>query len=195
MTVSYNLAAGGLHYSPERDFSYNYPRMVSCVIRSFNVEYWPALLEVLAKDYPGGKDALWQEVCKAKDAYCEFLNSCCQDPAEKVGDVLDRAGFTALPEEAKIAWSAMLGEVVTGQIFQGVRDVTAQGTQSSSIVKLLNAGMEAAKYINKAPTDAGKEDLVKGFKLHALVMREQGVSQQEIRQMLSEAFNSEQYLV
>lgn len=178
-------------YCPERDFAYNYPRMVGCVIRAFNSDLWPELLSVLSVDFPGGKDQLWQEICTLKDRYCEFLNTCCHDPAESIADVLKRTGVQDVSPAAKVAWFAMLGEVVTGQLFQGVRDITVLGTQSPSIVSLLASGRAAANALNNITTEKSVDKLSDNFNQTVRALRESGLSQQEIRDMLSKVFSTE----
>lgn len=167
--------------------------MITCVIRAFNSELWPELLETLGKDYPGGADALWNDVCQAKDRFCQFLDTCCQDPNEKVGDVLKRSGFTDLPQTAQIAWCAMLGQIMTGQIFQGIRDVTAQGSQHEMIIKLMQQGLVAASVLNKTPDGRVTEE--EAFASTVTALREAGHTQQEVRDLLGKIFNHEQDLV
>jgi hypothetical protein len=178
-------------YSPERDFAYNYPRMISCIIRCFNTEFWPELLQVLGANYPGGPDALWEELCETKDRYCEFLSTCCQDPNEKQpADVLIRSGFMQKSPLAQIAWMAMLGQVVTGQIFQGLRDITPSGQQRSKVVELMISAKSAAEALNKT-SDKYSAEQDKQFEQLVLSMRESGLNQQQIRDKLSAVFNRE----
>lgn len=194
MPISYNTGPNQLMYSPERDFAYNYPRMVSCVIRAFNSELWPELLSTLATpEYSA--EALWDDVCRAKDRYCQFLETCCQDPTEKVGDVLKRSGFTDLPQPAQIAWCAMLGQVMTGQMFQGIRDVTVQGETHEMIIKLMQQGRVAAEVLNGAPSDASADISEGRFHNAVATLREAGYDQQDIRDLLAANFNNEQKLV
>lgn len=191
MPLSYNVSPGGLHYSPERDYAHNYPRMVACVIRAFNHEFWPDLLNVLAGDFAPSTDRLWEDVCKAKDCFCQFLNICCEDPKETVEDVLKRSGFTALPQAAQIAWMAMLGQVVTGQLFSGIRDTTPMGEKNPTVLRLLQTGRDAARLMNGVPPGADTEELKRGFTLYAEALREAGVEQQEVRKLLTDTFIKE----
>lgn len=160
MTLSYNIHPGGKMYAPARDFAYNYPEMLSCIIRCFNTEKWPELLDVTTEArFPVGpdpamtleerKEATWDEICTAKDVYCEFLKICCEDPAENEDDVLRRAGWFDLHPAIQMSFLAMMGVVMTGQFFQGLRDVTPGGTVPSEIAKLLQAGDNARKAMMK----------------------------------------------
>jgi hypothetical protein len=180
-------------YCPERDFAYNYPRMVSCVIRAFNSELWPELLETLNKGYDG--ENLWDEVCQAKERFCQFLDTCCQDPTENVEAVLKRSGFLDLHPSAQIAWCAMLGQVMTGQLFQGIRDVTTQGEKHEMIIKLMQQARAAAETLNGTPDAAGPDICEDQFTSATIALRESGYSQQQVRDLLAKVFNREQDLV
>jgi hypothetical protein len=138
-------------------------------------------------------------VCEAKDRFCQFLDTCCQDPNENLDQILERSGFQDVPHVAQIAWMAMLGQVMTGQLFQGIRDVTLQGEKHEMIVTLMQRAREAAAIFNGVydPFDSAHIALTQEERFRTLVteMRESGMSQQNVRDMLANVFNKEQTLV
>jgi hypothetical protein len=173
-------------YAPERDFAYNYPQMISCIIRAFNINFWPDLLEQLET---ANKDvAVWDETCKAKDCFCEFLNICCEDPEEKLPDVLKRSGFTDVHPLGQIAWFAMMGQVMAGQLFQGVRDVTPQGTQHSTISELMQVAQTAARLFNKVPEGLDETEMRAGFTQYARALKDLGLPQGELRKIVASLY-------
>lgn len=141
MTMSFRPRGGdGPQYAPERDFAYSHVRLIECCIRSWNLDLWPQLRQ-FCEDH----ETTIVELTAAKDAYCSYINKCCEDPQEKVEDVLHRAGWHEVPLLAQLAWLAMLGTVMTGQLFQGLRDVTLQGDRPYGTEQLAMAGHEARR--------------------------------------------------
>lgn len=134
--------SSGPMYSPERDFAHNYPQMIKCVIDAFNRDYWPTLIDTL------GGDPAFDAAVQAKDAYCKFVEICTDDPAESIDDVLTRSGFTAVPEVGRVAFLAMLGQVMTGQLFVGLRDVTALTDKPACLAALLQGGDAVRRALN-----------------------------------------------
>jgi len=186
--LQYNTGPGGLMYSPSRDFAYNYPQLVKCIINSFNVGRWPELVYTMSQAHYADRtlteeeDAfIWGKICEAKDVYCNFLNECCVDPDETVDQVLDRVGWNNLPEAAQITWLAMMGQVMTGQVFQGLRDVTYQGEGARSEVKeLLQAGQAARRAMNGIDAETEREVLELALKEAAEELAANGLSKSEI---------------
>lgn len=154
-------------YNPARDWAYNYPALVECVISAFNRNYWPELRAQLLHVWLFENGELtheeadaesWNELCKAKDAYCAFLSACAgqQNPHETMEQVLEKSGLLACHPMARATWLAMLGEVMTGQLFVGLRDITELGAGPSPGVQkitetndLLAGGMEARRILNR----------------------------------------------
>ena len=145
--LQYNTGPGGLMYAPARDFAYNYPQMIKCIIEAFNKDHWPALLGVLGEGLD--EDYVWGQAIAAKDAYCAYLNKCCEDPSESLEQVLDRSGWNGVDELGQIAFLAMMGQVMTGQLFQGLRDITYEGEGArSEVTGLAQAGQAARRAMN-----------------------------------------------
>lgn len=191
MPLSYNMAPGGLHYAPARDYAYNYPQMIQSIIRAFNKDYWPDMLKTLAEartdctaeDF----EPLWEDVCKAKDCFCEFINIICQDPEENVEQVLERSGFTKLCPAAQIAWMAMMGQVMTGQLFMGIRDITGMGEQHASVLELLQVGHNARRLMNNADVAKERDLAVAALQQAAKAAQDTGMSQTDVRKVINEA--------
>lgn len=180
--VHYNLAPGGLMYSPARDFAYNYPQLIKCIIDSFNADYWPQLTEVVGKAMDTSDDCAFDELCKAKEAYCQYINICCEDPTETVKDVLRRAGWFEIDDAAQAGWMAMMGYVMTGQLFGGLRDVTPEDQRARPEAEaMLEYGREARRVLNRVSKG---DELKSDFRELMRRMREDGDSWENIEALV-----------
>ena len=158
--MQYNLPTAADMYAPARDFAHNYPAMIQSIIRAFNTDYWPALFGWLAEEYmrlnpddtaEDCQNGAFDDLEAAKDVYCKFLSSCCEDPEESVEDVLTRAGWNQVPLPVQMAWFSMMGQVMTGQLFAGVRDLTPLGGKGGKIEEIkhfIEAGQKARRELN-----------------------------------------------
>jgi len=198
MSTSYNTTPGGLMYCPERDFAYNYPRLVACVRNAFNTEYWPALVRLLEDslaDKPAvdRQLAVWDALCASNDAFSQFVNSCCQDPKETFEQVATRAGWTEVPVVGQVGWMAMLGTVMMGQLFQGLRDVTQQGNIPSCAADLDKAGFDSVRVnCNPGVTEQQwKEQVLRHLAAAVATARTAGAEPVEINRVFREAMLSD----
>ena len=133
-------------YNPERDFAYSHTNMVRCIISGFNSGRWPEVFATLVAAVPREEgdsemshdDKCWEGLMSAKDVYCNFINICCEDPDENYVAVIARSGWGDVGAPYRFAWLAMLGVVMTGQLFTGLRDVTAYDqARNSDVAELL----------------------------------------------------------
>jgi hypothetical protein len=180
-------------YAPSRDFAHNYPKMVQMVINCFNQDYWPELFAVYTRWALA--ENLWcdgrafSELEKAKDIYCRFLNECCKDPDECCDDVLERVGWAEVPPAVQATWLAMLGQVVTGQLFAGIRDLHMRpdGTDPAEIAVLLEAGQDARRAMNRINKGAETQlDAEAVFRESARRARAKGLDDDAIARLLDD---------
>jgi hypothetical protein len=151
--------AGGARYCPGRDFVHMYPAMIKCMTRCFNKELWPditaaavdGLRGVTEVDVPEATlgTAAWQAICEANDVYWEFLQACTDNADESVADVLERVGWLAVPRAGRQAYLAMMGQMMTGQLFAGLRDIVPDVEKPDLYVEALRIYREQARrYMN-----------------------------------------------
>lgn len=138
-------------YTPQRDWAVNYPHMIKCIASAFNRGFWPEVIEVVAAAKGSTIDEAWEELLKAHEAYRTFYKMCTEEPSESLDDVLDRCGWHSLTQAAKCGYLAMLGQVMTGQAFDGLRDVTPVGGMSDmvrALDELAQSGFEGRRVMN-----------------------------------------------
>ena len=133
-------------YNPGRDLAYCYPKAVEEVAKRFNEHRWPEL-EALAAD----AGVTFDQLCDAMDAYIAFLNIAHERPEEKIGECMVRSKWLAQPKAAQIAIVAMLGTVVTGQLFYAIRDTSSPDEQNADIQAITKYGGEAKRWMYAHP--------------------------------------------
>lgn len=202
--LAFSVEQGGNMYAPSRDFAYNYPRMITTIINCFSQNYWPELYEsylelfrvskgIPAADFARGLESRYNEEAfteleKAKDVYCAFINEAHEDKAQGCTDALGEVGWGDVPTPAQVTWLAMLGQVVTGQLFQGIRDMRREdGTKSAEIEELLEAGHDARRFMNGVDASEEKradvEQLMRSATKRA---RAAGLSFDEIEELVAD---------
>lgn len=199
MSLQVRQTPGGPLLSPLRDWAYNYPQIIECIIRAFNQEYWPELhrlLTVLWQDaHPQLDDeeayaAAWDELLRAKDAYVAFVQLCAgqEDPQETLQQVFDKSGWTQIHPAAQAVWLAMLGQVMTGQLFMGLRDITTLGAgpgpEAQAVLTandLLKSGMEARRILNRISVG---QELTQDLSTLVRLCRDQGISWEALERLL-----------
>jgi hypothetical protein len=183
--------SGDPMYSPERDFAYSHTSIVQCIINAFNSDRWPYVFELLVATVPkestvtdeAHADMCWGELVKVKDVYCEFCNICCEDSDESYEDVIARSGWGDVPGPYRVAWLSMLGVVMTGQLFTGLRDVTAEATPRSTHVEdLLKHSHESRLIHNYLSTG---DDLKSDLKAVVEKLRDEDVSWEVIDRIIN----------
>jgi len=131
--------------------------------RNFNLGNCPELEAVvkagMLADFvpkqPGDEPDVFEELDKANVAYSRYLEICCENPDETVSECLERSGFKDVHPAAQFGWLAMMGTIMTGQMFVGLRDVTTHGsTVVSDEPTMTDAGDEVSNALNKVePVD------------------------------------------
>jgi hypothetical protein len=198
--IAFNVGAGGDMYAPSRDFALNYPQMVRMVVGCFNQEYWPELYSqylacwALANDkLPAAVSATdnlqaFAELEEAKNAYCAFLNQACVAEPQSCDQALEASGWLAQTTAAQTAWLAMLGQVLTGQLYQGIRDVQrVPGEVPATIEELLAAGQHVRRRMNGVDELRERRESVLRTVRHAIrEARAAGLSFPEIAELVAD---------
>lgn len=192
MSLSFNTAPGQVMYAPARDLAYLTPALLYSVARAFNEEYFRELVSVVAAAMHSTRDEAWDELCRANDAYAQYAMSLCEDPAERVEDVLKRSGFTSLHPAAQVGYMAQLGQVVTGMLYQGVRDTTlSDAPRPSSLEDMLKIGHAARRALNGTDEQVEHAELLNGLHYTLKQLLAVGVDRVNIRGVVSEAMKAE----
>jgi hypothetical protein len=178
-------------YNPARDFAYSHLTMVRCVIEAFNSDRWPEIFDTLCAAVPRNslgsstahEDECWVKLLEAKDVYCSFINICCEDPEETYEDVIARSGWGDVGGPYKFAWLAMLGVVMTGQLFVGLRDTTAYDTPRSTDVEELLKNSHKSRVIHNF--ESAGDDLKQDLKAVIERLRDEGIDWEIIDRIVS----------
>jgi len=130
-------------YNVNRDVAHCFESIATEVAARLEDGRWPVLKRYL--DEHGVTDEQLGEVCVA---FCKFVLGTCDDPAEGMGELLERVGWHNVPEEAQVALCAILGTVMMGVFFRGARDVTMGFDGPCANMKhLAEAGRQAHKWL------------------------------------------------
>jgi len=150
--------------------------MIASCVRCFNVEFWPELIAQLVSSTGNTEEEMIAEIEKAQIAQLEFLKICCENPEEDIAAVYDRSGWNAVSPEAQLGWTAMMGQVIMGQVFVGLRDITAAGDGVRSPLQgLLNGLSESRRALNGVAADDEHKSVLAKVRAALQVARDCGV--------------------
>lgn len=162
--ISIRPKSGGAVYSPQRDWVNCLPGIIKRVSLMFQQDSWPVVYDTVAAalgDTTG--ETTSAELIKAHDAYHRFLTNCTKDCTQNIYDVLEESGFLDVAPAAQVGYLAMMANIFTGHIFEGLRDITQLGEVADPMKDLdrYNAtGLDARRILNKmARGDDLKVDL------------------------------------
>lgn len=112
-------------YCPGRDFINIYPAMFYNLAAQFDKGYWDEMIVEanLSDDMVDAKN----QVSDVMPVINQFIAYSCENETEKFDDVLRKVGWFALPYGARQVFLAMLGHLMLGQLFAGIRDVSYAG--------------------------------------------------------------------
>lgn len=141
-------------YCPGRDFINIYPLMLHQLAVNFDAGRWDSRVEQLAAKLGCNFDEAYAQLKRVMESQVQFVNLSCEDPEEGLSRVLTRAGWFALPAEARDAYLAAIGEMVQGQIFAGIRDVSLAGESPPRhwqrvLVKYWDLGLTTASAVEQ----------------------------------------------
>ncbi len=109
-------------YNTNRDLAHCFADVARETAARLEDGRWAALRDLLKE-----KGVTDEQLGVACQAACLFVVSSTENPKEKMGECLLRAGFWDGPELANIAYMAILGTVVMGMFWSGVHEVTLGG--------------------------------------------------------------------
>ncbi len=112
-------------YCPGRDFINIYPAMFYNLAAQFDNGYWDEMIVAanLADDIVDAKN----QVSDVMPVINQFIARSCENETEKFDDVLRKVGWFELPYDARQVFMSMLGYLMLGQLFAGIRDVSYAG--------------------------------------------------------------------
>jgi hypothetical protein len=130
-------------YNINRDIAHNFANVARFVAARLDDQRWPVVHRILADN-----EVDLDELGKACSSFCLFVRSACDHPDETMQGALDRSGWNDVREEAQMAYMALLGTVIAGYYFAGVRDATMGGQGPClTMDDLREAGKEARRLI------------------------------------------------
>lgn len=109
-------------YNVNRDLAHCFGTVMMEVAARIEDQRWPFLTELLRTH--GVSDESLGEACAA---VCRFVISTVDNPKENMHSCLARSGFFSCHEAAQVAVMAVLGTVVLGIHWVGVREATLGG--------------------------------------------------------------------
>lgn len=134
-------------YNPNRDVAHNFKAMAMEVAKRCEANTWTALAILTAE-----KQVTPVHLGQALQAFLTFLAIQMDDPKAGMATCLDRAGWFAVPEYARVIVMAQLGAVMLGAHWSGVRETTIGGQGPALDYQDLAAyGREAAVLMAMSP--------------------------------------------
>lgn len=109
-------------YNPNRDVAHNFADVMREVASRLEDGNWAFLAALLEE-----KGVSQDDLGRACQAACRWVASATENPKEKMGDCLVRCGFWDVPELANVALMAVVGTVLFGYYWVGVREATLGG--------------------------------------------------------------------
>lgn len=143
---------GSLPYAPQRDLRYIYPGILQAVCDRFNGGGWPAL-----SNYAESRGCTGEDLIQAHLAFVSFVNNSCDNPEENMEQVLHSADWFNTPVEAQVAYMAMLGTVLAGQLFYALRDTTKLGDKPDGAEDLMKQALDIVVKYGAKPEPAKYE--------------------------------------
>lgn len=109
-------------YSIYRDVAHNFGDVIREAAKRLEDDEWAVLAAVLKKE-----GVTQEDLGRACEAYCIFVATSSDFPQEDMEAALVRSGFFAVPGLAQVALMAIIGTVLAGYYFAGVREATLGG--------------------------------------------------------------------
>lgn len=130
-------------YSANRDLAHNMKELMGRVFKRLQGRAWPELELVLQSHLTTD-----EEVAEAFDALCRYMAHTQDEMRTEYQEALERAGWFRCDAGAQVAVLAMLGTVVLGVHYAGVRESTIGGQgPAASLRELSRAGEEFSTYM------------------------------------------------
>lgn len=130
-------------YNVYRDLGHNFAYVIRVVSgRLENEACWPPLTRLLRQH-----QVSQEQLGKACECFILFMKDM-SNPKDTMETCLDRSGWLELPEIVHVAFFAVLGTVVTGMAWAGIREATCFDSQPLLTYEGLTAyGERAARLL------------------------------------------------
>ncbi len=130
-------------YSVNRDVAHNFKEVMEHVLDRLQQRKWSELEEFLTMAKVPD-----EEVGKAFDALCLFIGRAQEDMRVSFQDSLERSGWNQCHPGAQVAVMAILGTVILGYHWTGVREATLGGEGPAlGLQELARQGGQLARYL------------------------------------------------
>lgn len=130
-------------YNVNRDVAHNFSEVVREVANRLESMRWDALKQMLKE-----RGVTEDDLGKACEGFMLFVASAVENPKETMGGCLRRSGYLDAPEEAQIAYMAILGTVMAGYYWTGCREATLGGVGPCQTNQdLREAGAQASRLL------------------------------------------------
>lgn len=138
-------------YNVNRDVAHNFAHAIRETARRLDEKCWPELVALLENQKVTDED-----LGIACQALCQFVASAADNPKETMQQALDRSGWFASPFPAQVAVLAVLGTVLLGYYWIGVRDATVGGVgPTADMDDLRQAGRLCSRLLTESPWQRG----------------------------------------
>lgn len=131
-------------YNPSRDLAYLYVPLLRTVADSLEDNTWAPALEVL-KQHEVTMDELG-EACKK---YIEFFQLAASgEGSPDCVDALEKCGWFELRPVVHLAFCAVVGRLITGMTYSGIRDLNFEGFEGLASPEMLTSvGERVARHM------------------------------------------------
>ena len=130
-------------YNVNRDVAHNFKEVMTHVFGRLQNRLWPELDALLEKEVVTD-----EEVGAAFDALCKFIGNAQEEMQVDFKEAMTRAGWFSCRPEAQVAVMAILGTVILGYHWAGVREATLGGEgPAMRLQDLVKHGDAVAKFL------------------------------------------------
>jgi hypothetical protein len=134
-------------YNVNRDVAHCFGTVMREVAARLEDDKWQVLVDYLRRE-----KVTMDQLGAACQAAIVFVQSSTDHKKEKMGEALARSGWHAVPEPAQVALCAIMGTVLLGIFWVGVREATLGGVGPvQSLGDLQEAGARAARLVSRRP--------------------------------------------
>lgn len=132
-------------YNVNRDVAHNFKEVMTHVFERLQNRLWPELDALLEKE-----EVTDAEVGAAFDALCKFIGNAQEEMRVDFKEAMTRSGWFSCKPEAQVAVMAILGTVILGYHWAGVREATL-GSEGPALrlQDLVKQGDATAKFLAK----------------------------------------------
>jgi len=170
--------------------------MLKRVSHLFDKDFWPEIVHYVARVRSVPVDAAWELLVDASQAYSKYVNLCAGDSTSvqrSIKDCMEESGWAAIPSEGQIGYLAMLGQVLTGQLYNAVRDVTPMAGPHSELVQYYLDTAQSSDVSRRVTNRLKLSDDLKTDLRHILIrLRDEDVSWDVINRVVTQQVNLEE---